>query len=367
MNILIPKITAYLIDRAVFLCPNEVVKAFNEQPSFAEGKPLKHFTVLSENTLRQICQLFWQDRDAHEMLVKGFQGAGVEKDENRTGMYQIALHGDKKACKQLYIHINHIKKACSPFNIKTVEIEDATFAQCSHIKHTGGQGPQGPYRKHEGGFPMKTPCKQGTGIFGGWFRRELNFLKERRRFVGITNNHVASVFDTYRPGVILSNEQGECIGQLETSIQLKPFTPLENKMNDVDLALIRPYLPDQVNLSLQCISDSIKQDCDAEADLLNNSKNDIILCNNKTGTFGKILKVLSSFYVNNGNEKYKFTDVIEIDIGDVGDSGSLLFDENSNLCGLFFAICTYKNGETRGYVNKWKYVKKAIEFNLKYN
>ena len=84
-----------------------------------------------------------------------------------------------------------------------------------------------------------------------------------------------------------------------------------------------------------------------------------------SGKKGQITQILPTFYIQHRGHQYGFQDVIQINIGSHGDSGSLILDSDENICGLFFAVTTTR-GQSYGYANKWEFVNKAAKFNFVY-
>ena len=103
MGLIRPKLTAYLIDRAINVNIHEISKVFKEKPLFAEAEvgPIERLTPLTKDTLKMVCKLFWHDTNENWMLRSGFMGTGVEPIKHPRFEYRILLYGNREACQIL--------------------------------------------------------------------------------------------------------------------------------------------------------------------------------------------------------------------------------------------------------------------------
>ncbi len=331
----VAKVTAYLLERMIMLPPDEAVLAFKDKPTFAHGKNLKSFCEWIERDLFNISELIWKN-PYHARFIEGFKGTGVIK--NSFGGYSILVYGSMETCQMMQLVIPSIKQKCQ-FDISCIETNEVEFA-------VTGASPL----CCQGGDCILQPSGLGTGVLGAWLKR----INDQRPVVGVTNNHVAAEYNNNAKGTLIYSHNKMHIGEIEKVIPLIPYKSNADT-NLVDLALIRPKDLNTIDFSFLCTS-SLPL---GEANLENNYKqgnSDIILCaDTSVPVNGLIMSFPVTFYVGH-NPKYRFEDVIEIDIGQPGNSGALILDNSHYIGGIFFAV--RRNGNRFfGYVNKWEYVR----------
>ena len=351
-DLLLAKNTAYLIDKAIILNPAEVMKSLGDSPAFAKGTSIKKHSLIDASQLKFLCKFFWNDH-FEKPIIEGFRGTGVRKINEDE--YEIVIYGNQQTCGILKSKLPFIQNVCKSKDIVCDEIGETSFACNNHFL--------------QGGIRLKSQNGNGSGILGGWLKRQPS-VSERRKFVGVTNSHVADILINSQIGNReIYTDNNIMAGEIEKNISLKPFIPTsKNTTNLADIALIRPGKATAIDQTLTCISNKPFNESDAD-DLLSNNNSNIILCCDhcQYNNIGNITAILVSFYMSNNGQIYKFEDVIQIDKGEIGDSGSLVLDTSENICGLFFAISRNKgNGKKYGYANKWEYVKREAGIKFSY-
>ena len=355
MEILIPKIAAYLIDKTIMLPPDEAPLALQDNPRFAGGIPLKYRSQWDERDLYDISRRFWAE-DNHKYARLGYRGAGVEKVGKD---YRITLFGDERTCHILGKNLPFLQKKCM-FRVCCDTIEQLEFATSSV-----------PSFMCEGGWCILQPSKSGTGILGAW----LDHSQSTQSTVGVTNNHVAVEYGSYQIGTKIYDFNNNKIGTVQGFVPLEPYTN-RNCVNLVDFAWIKPHDNSFVDYCIGCLTEKPKGEIDLEKYYVSGDTK-IHLCSHDGQRHkhcgGDIIGVLTSFYVGY-SPQFCFEDVLMFDIGEKGDSGALVLKEKVNnvdntlelaIGGILFAVSN-NQGVKRGYANKWEYVKSETGFNFVY-
>ena len=342
MNLFNMKATAYLIDRIIMLDPKEVVSLVDESPEFANGRRLFNFSYIKAQNLSLMGKLFGGD-SIQRVVNRGYKGISVKKDTDNN--FYIEIYGDKETCGIINKKLPLLKKLCSghlySVPIFCKETNNINFANASNIC--------------SGGSCILQPNGVGQGVLGAWIRRINSNMP-----VGITNNHVAVENNVYPSGTMVINQHKDVIGEVEGFIPLKEYKTKHDN-NLVDLAWINPSNLNTIDFSFSCGGTELLGEIDLEENFDNGIK-DIYLCSNASTKNGYICGIAPSLYVGH-NPKFRFIDVIEVDIGKVGDSGAIITDSRRNIGGLFFAYSDY---HSLGFVNKWEYVRAKSKIDFTY-
>jgi hypothetical protein len=341
MNIFIAKVAAYLLDRAIHLNPQEVEKAFYENPPFSGGRPLKNYCIWSSESLRFISKLFWDDH-YQKPVIEGLFSIGVSKTGD--GELCILVTGNEKTCAIFKKKIPNIKQlAQHPIPIYCEIAENATFSS----NQSNNPCP--------GGSCIVPPSLKGYGTLGAW----LDIDAPASISLGLTNNHVAAEFNRFPKGTPIADFNGNTIGNIYDYVPLTPWNPQVGDYNLVDIAFISPDSNNVQTSTLGCCGNKLINDFDLEDNFLSGKKT--FMCANKCVLKeGYVTRIGVAVYLRNpyNGIKYKFIDIPQIDFGDPGDSGSVIYDGSSSAGGIFFATISGV-GFKVGCVNKWEYVSKA--------
>lgn len=338
MSLIEAKVAAYLIDRALILPSTEVDSVIDETPKFARGRTLKDFNVLNAQQLRFISRLFHTDTSFSQFL-RGYRGTGVEKGE--SGEYKIVIYGDEQSCPIISRTLSHLGDIIRDFQIVCEQIDYAEFASTKTLIRCGEC--------------IRQPSGTGSGTMGAWLKRK----NPNGKPVGFTNNHVAVEFNKYQIGTEIFNNRNLKVGEVEFYEDLIPNKPPNIYDNYVDLALISP--DDSISLDY-CLGlrSSLTEiapptgDVDLEEKYDENNP-EVYLCRKNEILSGSIIGIMNPFYLNTSADQYRFVDVIVIDVGEQGDSGAMVIDQNRKIGGVFFAV-GWKQRRKVGYVNKWEWV-----------
>ncbi len=340
MGLFPAQVSAYLIDKAISSSPFDVTDALKEKPEFAEGRILRNFSEWNERELIYISKLFWDDK-FNKSILKGYRG--VEVEFNNDG-YQIVVNSDADTYELIRLKIQYIANI-SRFNIRCEQIDIIDFAAtcpgCSRIK-----SPSGAY----------------SGVLGAW----LNSGNPSKTIVGITCNHVATEHDKFGSGTTIYSKTGDEIGNVAASKKIHEWDVAAGKrdVNKADIAFIRPMDISIVDFGLGSSNSKPNGECRL-SQISRSTKKDIRLFG-QTGNpiDGKIVAVAPGVVVGMG-KRYKFKDVAVIDVGNFGDSGSLVLSPDDKIGGIFFAV-KIRGKTIKGYVNKWRYILSEMNANFSY-
>ena len=329
--------TAYLIDCVITMKPNKAVEELDKSP-FIKKKFLTHIT---KQDLIYLSNIIQKKVRYYTVIKKGLWGIGIELDEENEEF--IVLNADKYACEALD-HTIHTMQEIFNTKIKCKCISAPKFASVYCIP---------------GGSCIKTPSGNGCGILGAWLKRKYN---RSISHVGITNNHVAVEFNKYKKGTVLYNKSKCPIGHVDGFVPLKKYRLKKGDVNFVDLAWIKPKNNKIIDLSLGCNAKLPIGEFDLSRYLYTGEE--ISLCKENSQK-GIVTAFYKTFYIQNILTKYKFLNVIQINIGGPGDSGALILNNHHEIGGIFFAFTDMANVKY-GYVNKWEYVKSLSGMDFDY-
>lgn len=344
MKGLIAGVSAYLLDRAITLGPNEMPFALNETPKFTNGRRLNNLTKWKVGDLLDLSCLF-VDRDYRRAIKEGYRGAGTKK--TKSGEYTIILYADNRVCEIFESKLSKLNQK-SQHMIQIDRLYNAEFAQ--------------PMSKCYGGTCILQPTGTLNGVLGAWLRRN----NPNNIPVGITNNHVAVEFNKYGPGTPIRNKKKVRIGEVENFIPLIKNTS-KYDCNYVDLAWIRPSSSISIDYELGCSQNRVLPMDEFDLiDYYHNSDDPptVFLCN-ETGKKSVVIDgPQKTFYIGQ-NMDYRFVDVVRLIGGQKGDSGSIVIDEYDRIGGLFFATSSF-NGGNFGYAARWEHVRDESKIDFIY-
>jgi len=291
-------------------------------------------------------------------LTRLFPWDGISKSvENGFFGTSVSLRSDEGYCVRMYcntkgedfISSSHFSAlADRPFSFPLGEIEVALVDPPEFAQNKGVPG----------GSSISAQAGIEVGTLGGWLR------DNKEQYVGISNNHVAADLNSFWAGEpqISPGNTGQIFGYLIDAVPLRVDNPNHRIPNLADVAWLkykdRTYLDTSIN--------GIDPVPTGEEDLVDNFNSKgiqtpIWMCGQKSRVVqGKVVAIAARVFFH-GARDYYFEDQIELDIGQPGDSGSLVLTQDGNrVGGLFFAAMKdQRTGKYRGFANPWDDVKSA--------
>jgi hypothetical protein len=344
---------SFLLAHAIFEGPAAAAAAFGSRPNFIDEQPLQTFSPWSREEIAELAGFFpWEGLE--ESISKGFCGtsAGFKNGEPRVKVYVT-----KDGSDWLFRALDRFSPS------QTVDIDPVLMKSPAKFAGTC-----------RGGGKVGPESVDVEGTLGAWLK-----CKKNGQYVGISNNHVLSMFGRFPVGHSVLHYDGssdqsgkgksKVIGEIGGVVDLVPEAAQGSKKkvvsNQVDLAWVVPSSP-------SCFSNKIGDPGHlpkGEVDLLWMERewraSRPISAKLVGAKSGKIVGKLSNyrgitFLRGENGGLYEFEDQLEFDMDDIqeGDSGSLVLSKNNEIIGLFFAILDTYEGKM-AIVSPWNHVKNS--------